>query len=365
MRILIDLTSLADNFSGLERFALSVTQQLIKDKKIHYILVFKNNVYKDFNELNENVETIVIKGKNKLYFNQIVLPKAINRIKVDYYLFLAFPAPYFFNKQNSISAIHDLGAWDCPSTNKKHMIYYFKLLYRKCSKNNRKIITVSEFSKQRIIDILHVREENIIVAYDGLSDTFNQFTYSSNKNGEVIEKYKLPKKYILSLSTLEPRKNLQLLIMEYDRLLQDHAEYDLVLAGRRGWLVDDLLSKVTNETKKHIHFTGFIDEDDLPYIYKNAILFVFPSLYEGFGVPPIEAMSMGVPVVCSDSSSLPEVCGKAAEYFKNNDSNDLNRAIKYMLNNQSIMQEYSLIGLEQCKKFNWKNSAEKIKNTLM
>lgn len=365
MRVLIDLTSLADNFSGLERFALSITKQLITDKTFHYILVFKNNVFKDFTEHNENIETIVLKGKNKLYFNQIILPKAINGIKADYYLFLAFPAPFFFNKPNSISAIHDLGAWDCPTTNKKHMVYYFKLLYRKCSKSNNKVITVSEFSKQRIIDILHVKEENIIVAYDGLSDTFSKFAYYSDKNDEVIKKYKLPQKYILSLSTLEPRKNLQLLIMEYDKLLQDHAEYDLVLAGRQGWLVDDLLSRVSSETKKHIHFTGFIDEDDLPYIYKNALLFVFPSLYEGFGVPPIEAMSMGVPVVCSDSSSLPEVCGDAAEYFKNNDSNDLNRAIKYMLKDQLIKKKYSLIGQDQCKKFSWQNSAEKIKNILI
>lgn len=134
MRVLIDLTSLADNFSGIERFALSITKELISDQSrrdIEYTLLFKNEVHKEFLIEQNNVKNIVINGKNKLIFNQVKLPLRLATIKADYYFFPAFPAPFFFFNRNAISAIHDVGCWDCPSKNKKYMTLYFKIMYRK------------------------------------------------------------------------------------------------------------------------------------------------------------------------------------------------------------------------------------------
>ena len=118
MKVLIDLTSLADNFSGIERFALSITKELISDQSrsdIEYILVFKNEIHKDFSAEQNNVRKIIVRGKNKLIFNQLQLPLKLTTIKADYYFFPAFPAPFFFFNRNAISAIHDVGCWDCPS----------------------------------------------------------------------------------------------------------------------------------------------------------------------------------------------------------------------------------------------------------
>ena len=145
---------------------------------------------------------------------------------------------------------------------------------------------------------------------------------------KIIIKYKLPDHYILCLGTLEPRKNLKLLIKAYAELFGDREiDLELVLAGRKGWMMDDLLSNITKDIKSHIHITGFIDDEDLPYIYKDAELFIFPSLYEGFGIPPIEAMSMGTTVISSNAASMPEILGDSVSFFCNNDLLSLKKSI--------------------------------------
>jgi len=367
MTVCIDLTSLADNFSGIERYALSMTQVLINNSNIEYILIFKDKVYEFFDSCAySNVKKVIIKGGNKLFFNQLKLPTALSRIRADKYLFLAFPAPFFFSGKKTISMIPDLGMWDCPQTMKKHMVIYFKTMYRKVSRGRKKIITISEFTKRRIVDILHAQNENITVAYCGLPNTFRCFKYDYTKELAVKDKYKLPKKYILCLSTVEPRKNMSLLIAAYtDLFIEQKIDIDLVLAGRKGWLVDHLLERVPENVLPHIHFTGFIEEEYLPYIYKASSIFVFPSIYEGFGIPPIEAMSCGTVVVSSDAASLPEVCGDAALYFRSNDVNDLKNTVITALS----MEENDLNNIREKAKmhansYNWSTESTKIMELL-
>lgn len=362
MKILVDLTALDDNFSGIERFALSITKELIKDNNNQFILIFKNKVHKEFLENRSNVEKIVAKGKNKLIFYQLILPFKLRKISADYYLFPAFPAPFFFFSKKSISAIHDTSCWDCPSSNKKHMLYYFRILYRKAVMRDKKIITVSEFSKNRIMDILHAKSNKIAVIYDGLSECFCNFKYDKSEEGKAIKKYNLPEKYLLCLSTLEPRKNLRLLIDVYVKLIEEKkTDLDLLLAGRKGWLIDDLLNNLPKNVTEKIHFTGFVDDEHLPYIYKNAEYFIFPSMYEGFGVPPIEAMSMETPVISSNATSLPEVLKDAAVYFENNDKESLYNTI---LSTQEIKENEKDAMLKKARnvafEYSWKNEAKKL-----
>ena len=256
MKVLIDLTSLADNFSGIERFALSITKELISDQSrsdIEYILVFKNEVHKEFAEEQHNVKKIIVRGKNKLIFNQLQLPLKLATIKADYYFFPAFPAPFFFFDRNAISAIHDVGCWDCPSKNKKYMTLYFKLMYRKAALGHKKVVTVSQFSKNRISKILKKESDEIAVIYDGLSDCFANFYYDRGQDMKAKETYGLPERYILCLSTLEPRKNMRLLVDAFSELIKEKKiDTNLVLAGRKGWLMDDLLSKVLNDDREMI-----------------------------------------------------------------------------------------------------------------
>ena len=364
MRVLIDLTSLADNFSGIERYAACLTIEMIKDYSIEWILVFKSEVHKLFESVSrlKNVEIVLLKGANKLFFNQIRLPNAIRKIKADYYLFLAFPVPIFLFKKNMISTIHDICCWDCPETMTVMSKWYFRISNRVAVKKCKRIITISQFSRNRIIEKLRVRPEKIWLIYCGVDGKFLHYVSSEIENKRIREKYNLPPKYLLSLSTLEPRKNLNLLIKTYSQLIKkEKYVIPLVLAGRKGWKMDSILSSIDQDAKNQILFTGFIDDDDLPVVYGNAALFIFPSKYEGFGMPPLEALACGTNVISSDSSSLPEVLGHDVVFFKNDDEESLLNCIKDF----DITKKDGAFS-QQVKKFTWKkessNLIEKMRN---
>ena len=200
-------------------------------------------------------------------------------------------------------------------------------------------------------------------------------------------KYNLPRNYFLCLSTLEPRKNLQLLLKAYGNLLGKRREDvkgstanreadipvvipeksstecqdipALVLAGRKGWLMDEILADIENKYPGKVIVTGFIEDADLPQIYRMADCFVFPSLYEGFGMPPLEALAVGTPVISSDAASMPEVLGDHAAYFASGNEAELTKALQTFLKQPKTQEQYT------DSRFDWKRSAEKILHVLM
>lgn len=362
MKILIDLTSLSGHLSGIERYAMCIAKELVENSDENFVLVFKNEINFSFKQYSSkpNVSMVTLEGKNKLLFNQFVLPHAVHQINADVNLFMAFPVPFFTHAKNMIDTIHDVCFIDCPETMNKKSELYFKVLQKAAVKKCRKIITISEFSKKRIIETLKVPEEKIIMIYCGIADSFIAPVFNEN----VLDKYHLPSNYILSLSTIEPRKNLALLIKSYEELvLANKLNADLVLAGRKGWKVDNILADVDKSVLERIHFTGFIDDSDLPTIYHMAKLFVFPSKYEGFGIPPLEAMSCGTLVLSSDSTALPEVCGDAALYFANDNQKSLS---EQLVNAFSLSDEerdnYINAGKTEVTRFSWKKEAIKLRD---
>lgn len=355
MKILIDLTSLDDNLSGIERYAACISLEMIKQFDEEYILLFKNKVHPYFLNIaeKENVKSIIIPGCNKLIFNQLRLPRVINRIDADWYLFLAFPVPVFLFKKNMVSTIHDLCCWDCPETMKGMMKWYYRLSHSVALKKCHSIITISEFSKKRIHDRLNYPEEKIWLIYCGIDQ--DQFVVHKEKFASVREKYHLPEKYILSLSTLEPRKNIPLLIHAYEELIEENYPIPpLVLAGRKGWKMEELLSSIDDKVREKIVFTGFVDDEDLPEVYAMAYFFVFPSIYEGFGIPPLEALACGTPVISSDAASLPEVLEDAALYFRNNELEMLkNILIRIGDVTNDMYKDLIYEGIDKVNKFDW------------
>ncbi len=425
MNIAIDLTSLDDNFTGIERYALNMTLELIREKQTvpetdpapsktdsrtaspgsrttsqsdghmtgdedTFELIFKNRIFPDFEPYQdqENLHFHILPGCGKLMFNQWRLPRYMNRLKADYYLFFAFPMPVLLRKKHVLSTIHDLGCWDCPETMKTQMVWYFRLSYWWAARKAERTITVSEFSKSRIQQILHVPEEKILVTYNGVCGKFLTDDSAAKDRTRLRQKYHLPDKYILCLSTLEPRKNMTLLLNAYlDLAREGKIQTKLVLAGRKGWKIDELLREAgEEETVKdtetgtdmgktadmgtaadlpHVTVTGFIDDDDLPEVYRMAKCFVFPSIYEGFGIPPLEAMSQGVPVISSDAASMPEVLGDAPLYFRSGDKEDLKRAILEMESlNDEERADRAAVGLRQSRKFRYGQEAEKVREYL-
>lgn len=363
MRICIDLTALNDNLSGIERYATQISLKMIETHpEDEYVLVFKEKCPVFFSELVTGTKNliVVLPKANKLYFNQILLPAALNKIKADWYLFLAFPAPLLFHKRRMAVAIHDVTAWDFPETMKTLSRIYFKVSYLSCVRKSSAIITVSEFSKKRIHECLKASYEKIWLVYNGVDS--KHFTVNPNKFDEVRKRYCLPEKYILSLSTLEPRKNLRLLVNAYDSLVcEGKTSTPLVLAGRKGWKMDNLLSEVSEKTREKIIITGFIEDSDLPELYSMALFFVFPSLYEGFGIPPLEAMMCKTPVLSSFSSSMPEILGKAAVFFENNNLEDLKKKIIYMEDlSEEEREKLITLGCKQAKLYSWEKESGKL-----
>ena len=369
MRIAIDLTSLADNFSGIERYALNIALELLRqDEKNQYDLIFKNQIFPSFDCYREaayadRIFFHVLKGSNKLIFNQWTLPVYMRKMKADWYLFLAFPIPVMLHKKNMITTIHDLACWDCPGTMKKHMEWYFKLSHITQARKSRYILTISEFSKERIQKVLRVPDKKIRIIYCGLSENF---LHPQKLDLEVIrEKYHLPEDYLLCLSTLEPRKNMQLLLKVYESLYREgKIRRPLALAGRKGWKIEQMLTEIQEHGEIPVTVTGFIEDEDLPAIYKMAKCFVFPSIYEGFGIPPLEAMAMGVPVISSDSSCLPEILGDGAIYFRDQDEEDLKRKILELENGTIDIQEKKQQSMERCRTFVYAQEVKKLRETI-
>ena len=362
MRICIDLTSLADNLSGIERYAACISLELLKHKEDQFILLFKDEVHPFFQIVyrKKNIRCIVIPRCNKLLFNQVKLPWIIHKVSADWYLFMAFPVPILTFKKNMISTIHDICCWDCPETMNGMSKWYFRISHLIAINKCKAIMTISEFSKYRIHEKLKYPIDKIWLIYCGINQ--DEFTVHPERFATVKEKYNLPDEYILSLSTLEPRKNLTLLIHAYENLVEKGEVLpDLVLAGRKGWKMEEMLNSVDGNVKKHIVFTGFIDDIDLPEVYGNSKYFVYPSKYEGFGMPPLEAMACGTLVVSSDAGSLGEVMGNAGVVFKSQDIDELENAILKMEKISSrerkkmLHEEKVRIGL-----FSWNHESMKL-----
>ncbi|MCR5356564.1 MAG: glycosyltransferase family 4 protein [Lachnospiraceae bacterium] len=361
MKIAIDLTPVYDHLTGVERYNIGIAQGLIKlHPEDSFILVFKNEVHPEFLNLIklDNVRHLILKSCNKLFFIQYRLMKEMNKIDADYYLFLSFTSPFFFRKKKAISAIFDLTCWDCPETMPVKMKYYYRLTYKASVKHDWKTITSSEFSGKRIRERYRLEKADVPVIYGGLSQVF---LHTSDKEKEYIcKKYGIPENYILTLSTVEPRKNLQLLISAYRELDQKELP-DLVLAGRKGWKLDDVFSGKDKEILNKIHFTDFVDDEDLPALYANAALFVFPSKYEGFGFPVIEAMSQGTLVLSSDAASLPEVVGTCGVLFKSEDKESLKSKLLDCLAMPAEEKNKMITEAKMnAEKFNWDNAANKL-----
>ena len=359
MKILIDLTSLSYHLSGIERYALCVTQEMLRqDKNNEYILLFRNEIYPEllpFIKENGHVESVILFGNQKLLFFQITIPMALYKHKADRYMFFAFPSPILFFNRNIYNTIHDMGRWDFPGNNKLSW-FYFKVTESIALRRAKKVLTVSEFSKERIHANVGVPNDSIVVTYNGISKNISG---SHVKIEDIREKYHLPEKYIMFLSTLQPRKNLKLLVEAFAEVM-DKVNYDLVLIGRNGWEVDALIAEYSVGSR--IVFTGFVDDEDVAAIYKNAICFVFPTLYEGFGIPPVEALAMGTPVISSDSSCMKEILRNQAVFFKNNDKEELKNLLLQLPEMAKTMPKE--LDDFMTKNYDYANSALIILNTI-
>lgn len=231
----------------------------------------------------------------------------------------------------------------------------------------KKILTISEFSRDAIIKAYGVPHERVVVTYPGLTMNAKLKAQSS----KVIEKYRLSKHYILSVGTLQPRKNFARLIEAFSKFLKENRQkftrIDLVVVGKKGWLYEKILSAPKQfGVADRVKFLDFVPNEDLEVLYENALCFALPSLYEGFGLPVLEAMAAGCPVVVSEVSSLPEISGLAGVYVDPGNIESITKGLLTAVRQRNLMQGKLRLekGLAQVKKFTWEHAAKQTLSVL-
>jgi len=230
-----------------------------------------------------------------------------------------------------------------------HKLYYKIFMFYSIVRSD-KILTISECSKHDIIKHYSIDDKKVSIITLGASDTVK------NNNIDVLNKYHIKNKYILAFGSTEPRKNNVHLIKAFNSIKDSITDIYLVIVGKewRGLRFDNEL------LHDKIILTGYVPDEDMPYLYKNAELVVFPSLYEGFGLPVLEAMTYGIPVVTSNTSSLPEVGGDAVEYVNPKDVSEIARTIKKVLCDDKNRETKAENGMRRAKQFNWQIMCEQI-----
>jgi alpha-1,3-rhamnosyl/mannosyltransferase len=281
--------------------------------------------------------------------------------KYDIFIFFNFVTFPLTKKTKSLLFIYDLsfirfGQYSSPK-NKTYMDKYVPLSLKKTSN----VVTISEFSKGEISKYYGFPAKQISVVTPAIDhDIF--YPRSKSSIEKVKKKYRINGDYILSVCTIEPRKNLAGTLNAYKNLPAEiKKKYSLVLAGGKGWLDDELNKMIEDLASNHnVIRTGYVPDEELPILYSGASVFVFPSFYEGFGMPPLEAMACGVPVITSNNSSLPEVVGNAGIMVRAEDTARLTKEIERVLSDNNYAQSLRAKGLVRAQGFSWHKSAHEL-----
>ena len=268
----------------------------------------------------------------------------------------------YLNNIGLVSTVHDIAFFSLPDTASPLNRYYLRSTIQASLKRSARVIAVSNSTKRDLIRLFDVPEEKIRVVHPGIDESF--IPVAPNLLEEIRAKYSLTSPFILFVGAIEPRKNLASLIAVYNALVRESLiNHSLVIAGARGWSSEPIFKLVQElGMDGKVIFTGEVAEEELPALYSAADLFVFPSLYEGFGFPPLEAMACGTPTIVSDVSSLPEIVGDAALKVTPQKHKELAETIRAVLENYTLQHELVAKGLQQAKKFSWKKTAKETLN---
>lgn len=328
----------------------------------HDIVFFIDRKFKNAPELIDFKGKIVfVWAGNNMLSNVFILPFLSLYHHVDAILYQNFPSFIFWKRQ--IAYVHDIIYMTSPEFyTLAERIYFSPLKY--LVKFASDIVTVSEFEKNRMIANGFGKEKPFHVVYHGVDSAFMPIEkHNSEKNELVKQKHKLPQKYILFVGRLNVRKNITNLLKAFKLVLEKRTDYKLVVVGSKDWKsldIDGLVKQLN--ISDHIIFTGGIYGDELPVVYAGATVFCFPSYDESFGLPPLEAMASGVPVVASNRASLPEICGNCALYADPDDASGISNQILTLLDNSELREEMAKKGIERASEFTWTRSVKSIRS---
>ena len=359
LRIGFDLTGLWRPATGVFVYAIELARNLLSlDDHNEYTLFFSNEVHPVFQGLGAKFKAVVIPVREEVISKQLVMGILCNALALDVIHFPSFPPPLLCFRR-FVWTLHDAGAWLYPETKNWKGRLYFRDLGARTASSSQAIVTVSNESKRNIVAALRVPEDKVKVIYEGIDTTVFRRVSNNTFLNSVRTRYGLPERFLLTVSTLEPRKNIPFLVQAYQRLCEaTQVKVGLVIVGRKGWKTQ-AIDRCLSEAAPGVVVTGFVPREDLVALYSLAEVLVLPSLYEGFGFPPLEAMACGCPVIVSNRGALPETVGNAALLIDPEDCNSLVGALQSVLTDPKLRAALVEKGLARVKEFSWRTAASK------
>jgi glycosyltransferase involved in cell wall biosynthesis len=364
MRIGIDARFYGSLGKGLGRYTQKLIEYLEKIDEINqYFIFMRKENWEEYQPKRNNFTKIMANIPWYSLKEQIFFPKILKGHQLDLVHFPHFNVPYFYNGKFVVT-IHDLILFRFPTkkaTTLSPFLYFFKRLgYRavinRAAKRARAIIAVSNYTKKDILENFEIDPQKIFVTHEA-ADIKNHLPDMTHD--EILKKYGIMKPYILYVGNAYPHKNLERLVTAFQDVVKKHPGLHFVMVGKSDYFYQRLNKLVTDNKITNIIFAGEVDEKHLNVIYQESKLYVFPSLYEGFGLPPLEAMRMDIPVVSSNSSCLPEILGEAAYYFDPRGVSEISESIEKVLTDIHLRQELIEHGQEQIRKYSWIDLAKK------
>ncbi|ADK13605.1 glycosyltransferase family 1 protein [Clostridium ljungdahlii] len=345
---------------GIGRYCYEVSKAIYKQHKIDFKIVIREED-KGLFSFADIEDLIIVEGiknaKQRNFYEQFKLPKLIYKKYPDAIIHYPDTMAPIFAKNKVIITVHDLAfkslkdAFTWKTTLWKNFITDLSI------KKAHKIIAITEFAKNEILKYYPMVNDKISVVYNGFNNFSKEPIDVSNINQKILDLKN--GKYILTVSTISPRKNIDGLIKAFGLIKDKICDYKLVIAGKNGWLYENVYKVVSNlGLNDRIIFTGSINDDELKFLYKNASLFVYPSFYEGFGLPPLEAMSYGIPCVVSNRTSIPEVVGDAAIKVNPDNLNELGNKIFKVISNGKLCDFLRANSNKRLECFSWKKSGQ-------
>ncbi|MDO8529301.1 MAG: glycosyltransferase family 1 protein [bacterium] len=384
MRIGIDIRNIGKQRTGDETVVFNLVKNLAEIDEINEYFLFTD--IQDIKDIVDIKKRLGIKDKsnfkiisltpalsqrergiwnNKFIWNLWTLPRYLRKNPVDIY-HTQYITPFFVPKKiKIITHIHDVSFLAYPEYIFKKDLLFLKLLMPRSLKRADKVIAVSEFTKDEIIKYYKINPEKVEVIYNALGDDFHSLTpaLSREERGNISEKYNLPEKFILYVGTLQPRKNIPMLIEAFSVVIKKLPEIKLVIVGSRkahnfDKKIDETIAK--NDLREAVVFPGYIDQQDIRNLYSLSGTVVLPSLYEGFEIPILEAMSQKIPVVASKIPAHEEIAGNAVLYFNPRSLDDFSEKLYNSLIDKNLREKLINLGFQRASFFSWKKSVRKM-----
>ncbi len=367
MKIAIDIRTAGGEKAGKGWYTFHVVRNLLRleqkrNSKNQYVLYSQSGI-PGFEEFKNATQKQINSGG--LSWHRKVAKDCKNEGVNIFFAPSSYITPTLLPKNiKSIVTVHDLVAFLFPDTHNKKAVFIEKLCLKKALKKSAHILTVSKNTKK---DLLHkfkkLPEEKISVTYCSASDDFKPLPQGQLQ--QFAKETNLPKKFFLAVGTILPRKNYLNLIRAFSIFKEKHPEYHLIVVGDNGWDYEPVYEAIKNNyLSKKVHVLGYLSGKSLVCLYNLAQALVFPSLYEGFGIPPLEAMKCGCPVIASYTSSIPEVVGDSALLINPEKPQEIAHAMHKIAVDEELSEKLKSLGFAQSKKFSWHFSAEALQEII-